>query len=148
MENWQEVQEEIELLREVVLVDGVKRDALLSHGGRTATRIKLQCQMHAENVCTSCSICCEQIGRVVITQPDVERIAASLGIPQAQFQATLGQDDNRHYLQASPCEFLQAGLCSIYEVRPTLCVIYPFLANAPESDTIGLHADCNGRGQL
>lgn len=79
--------------------------------------------------CTGCGSCCRGEGYVWMTQPEIEAIAALLGITSSDF--------GRRYLRRvgrslslierpnHDCIFWDGG-CTVYAARPTQCRTFPF----------------------
>jgi len=77
--------------------------------------------------CLECANCCRTLGPR-FTDKDVERIAKSLRMKQADFikQYLVVDEDGDMVFQSMPCPFLGSdNYCSIYEVRPKACREYP-----------------------
>jgi Fe-S-cluster containining protein len=78
----------------------------------------------------ACTNCCNQKGYVYITEDDLKRAAAFLGVSARAFE--------RKYVyrtktllrlrkpRASQCHFLEPGGCSIHPAKPTQCRAFPF----------------------
>ena len=86
-----------------------------------------------------CARCCEEMP-IPLTLADIERIAAHLSVSVLEFFDTYcivypaspvmqsRSQGNRSYLSIAfmpPCPFLSEKKCSIYEVRPICCPIFP-----------------------
>lgn len=85
--------------------------------------LRFQCQR-------GCTRCCDRHGFVYITEEDLVRIAAYVGISAADFEAKYVYR-TRHQLRlrkpgTSQCHFLTATGCSIHSVKPVQCRLYPF----------------------
>jgi Fe-S-cluster containining protein len=80
-----------------------------------------------------CTECCTQRGFVYLTEADVERAAAFLKMTPGAFeQKYIYRSKHLRRLRISQetrCFFLKDGGCSIHEVKPTQCRIFP---NWPE----------------
>ena len=77
--------------------------------------------------CLQCANCCKTTGPL-FTEKDIERIAKSLKMKAADFEAKFLQvdEDQDKVLQQLPCWFLNSdNTCSIYEVRPKACREFP-----------------------
>jgi Fe-S-cluster containining protein len=79
--------------------------------------------------CTGCGSCCRGEGYVWMTPPEVEAIAAFLGItPDAFSRRYLRRVGRSTSLVEKPnhdCIFWEGG-CTVYPVRPTQCRTFPF----------------------
>ncbi len=78
-----------------------------------------------------CTKCCEVKGYVYLTENDVIRAAAYLGLAQADFEATYiyrtrHQRRIRKPRGKSQCPFLAGRGCSIHPVKPVQCRLFPF----------------------
>jgi Fe-S-cluster containining protein len=77
--------------------------------------------------CLSCANCCKTTGPL-FTQKDIERIAKHLRMKPGDFIDSYLRidEDNDYVLKEVPCAFLGAdNYCSIYDVRPKACAVYP-----------------------
>jgi Fe-S-cluster containining protein len=93
-------------------------------------RIALELHQEAFSIvdCTKCANCCRTL-RIVITDEDISRIAAHLGMGQDEFIAAYlerDEEEGRFRIKTTPCPFLNDNKCTIYEVRPEKCRGYPF----------------------
>jgi uncharacterized protein len=94
-------------------------------------RIALELHQEAFGIvdCTKCANCCRTM-RIIVTDDDVPRIAAHLGMASEEFIATYLERDEKercYCIKTSPCPFLSAdSKCTIYDVRPEKCRGYPF----------------------
>jgi Fe-S-cluster containining protein len=82
--------------------------------------------------CQRCTNCCQWPGEVVLTDRDVDRIAAFLGLSVYEFVArytalranrtglTLTEKEN-----STVCEFLDGADCLINSVKPAQCAGFP-----------------------
>jgi Fe-S-cluster containining protein len=79
--------------------------------------------------CRTCANCCKT-RHPVFSRAEVQRIADYVGITAAELRARyleVDQESAKYVTRALPCPFLQDNLCSIYEVRPSVCAGYPHL---------------------
>ncbi len=100
-----------------------------------------------------CTNCCRQQGFVYLTEDDLRRAAAFLGLSPRAFEAQYVYR-TRHLLRLrkpghSQCPFLRESGCSIHAAKPTQCRLYPFwpeLVGDPNAwrDTAAV---CPGIGQ-
>jgi uncharacterized protein len=95
-----------------------------------AEGLRFQCQ-------PGCTECCTQKGFVYLAEGDAARIAAFLGIPEAEFERTYVyrtvQRTRLRVPRDSQCWFLREGGCSIHPVKPVQCRIFPFWPELVES---------------
>ena len=87
------------------------------------TGLRFECQ-------PGCTNCCEQKGFVYLTEADLLRIAAFIGMAAADFERRYVYR-TKHLLRLrvpreSQCYFLREGGCSIHPAKPTQCRIFPF----------------------
>jgi len=84
-----------------------------------------------------CIKCCQQKGFVYMTDADIQRIAAYLGMTAQAFEAAhCYRTKKRVRLRVphgSPCMFLRPDGCSIHTVKPVQCRIFPFWPELVES---------------
>lgn len=87
--------------------------------------------------CQRCTACCRWPGQVKLTPAEINRIAAHLGLSEADFIArhTRLRDDRSglSLLEKSngECEFLAGNDCAIQPVKPQQCRDFPNLWNFP-----------------
>lgn len=95
-----------------------------------AEALRFECQ-------PGCTECCRQKGFVYLTEPDILRVAAYLGMTVKAFERKyVYRTRNRARLRVpaeSNCHFLEGGGCSIHEAKPTQCRIFPFWPELVES---------------
>lgn len=83
--------------------------------------------------CSGCGECCRWTGSVLLTESDIERLAAHLAMTEQGFidrhtrlapnriqLALLDQADGS-------CAFLAGDRCSVYAARPGQCRTFPFV---------------------
>lgn len=84
-----------------------------------------------------CTACCEQKGFVYLTESDLVRAAAFLGMTPAAFERQFCYRTRRQLRLRVPresnCHFLRDGGCSIHPAKPTQCRIFPFWPEMLES---------------
>jgi Fe-S-cluster containining protein len=79
--------------------------------------------------CRTCANCCKT-RHPLFNRAEVQRIAEYLGITPVELRARyleIDQDSARYVTRELPCPFLKDNLCSIYDVRPSVCTGYPHL---------------------
>jgi Fe-S-cluster containining protein len=79
--------------------------------------------------CLQCANCCKNYSPR-FTPPDIKRISKYLGMKEGDFKDTylLVDEEGDNVTKTKPCPFLGAdNYCSIYEVRPTDCVRFPYM---------------------
>lgn len=86
--------------------------------------------------CTSCANCC-RVATTQLTERDVERLAKYFRLSVAAFEAsyTIATPDEGRILKRNEngCVFLDGTLCSVYEVRPHTCELFPHLVKGAGS---------------
>jgi Fe-S-cluster containining protein len=87
--------------------------------------------MHLRFACQSgCTKCCEVHGFVYITENDLRRIAAYVGLTPTAFEKRYVVRFKRLLRLRKPrraqCHFLTKGGCSVHPVKPVQCRLYPF----------------------
>jgi Fe-S-cluster containining protein len=78
--------------------------------------------------CLSCAACCKNYSPRFKT-PDIKRISKHLGMKESDFINTyLRVDEEGDFVaKSTPCPFLgNDNFCSIYEVKPSDCVRFPY----------------------
>ena len=77
-----------------------------------------------------CTACCQRQGFVYLTEEDIERAAAFLGLTAAVFEKRyVYRTRNLRRLRTprqAQCRFLRADGCAIHPAKPTQCRIFPF----------------------
>lgn len=81
--------------------------------------------------CEKCGACCRWPGYVLLSDGDIARLAAFLGLSERSFverHARLAS--NRAALslierEDGACEFLQGDHCAVYDARPDQCRSFP-----------------------
>jgi Fe-S-cluster containining protein len=79
--------------------------------------------------CRTCANCCKT-RHPLFSRVEVQRIANHLGMTAAELRARyleVDQESAKYITRERPCPFLQDNLCSIYDVRPSVCAGYPHL---------------------
>ena len=111
--------------------DQKKFKRFLEHADKNRVLKKLP-QLHQEAFekidCLSCAACCKNYSPRFKT-PDVKRISKHLGMKESEFIDTyLNVDEEGDFVvKSTPCPFLGTdNFCSIYEVRPSDCVRFPY----------------------
>jgi uncharacterized protein len=86
--------------------------------------------------CTACANCCRS-ATVKIVERDVEKLARRLGISKKQFLAEYTREDPEEGVilkrNQGGCVFLEGNLCSVYDVRPHTCEMFPHLTHGAGS---------------
>jgi len=95
-----------------------------------AEGVRFECQ-------PGCTECCRQQGFVYLTEADILRAAAFLGMTARAFESKFVYRTRRRMRlrvpRAVPCHFLRDGGCSIHPAKPTQCRIFPFWPELVES---------------
>ena len=85
--------------------------------------MRFQCQ-------PGCTRCCEQQGFVYLTEEDLTRLAAYLGMTDAEFERRyVYRTKNLRRLRVprhAQCEFLEAGGCRVHLAKPMQCRSFPY----------------------
>lgn len=111
-------------------ISPAKVDRLAEQFGREA---------EAQIDCTSCGACCRD-NCVPVDAEEQARLARAIGISEQEFaEKYLGKDeDNEPAIEASPCPFLEANRCTVYEHRPEACRGYPYVGGNVSTRMIGI----------
>ena len=105
--------------------------SLKQRSPKKVDRIALELHQEAFSIvdCTKCANCCRTL-HAIVTDDDIPRIAAHLGMPPDTFISTYLERDEEegcYRIKTTPCPFLgQDNKCTIYAVRPEKCQGYPF----------------------
>lgn len=95
-----------------------------------AQGIRFECQ-------PGCTECCTQRGFVYLTEADLGRAAAFLGMTRAAFEKRYVYRTSKRLRLRVPretqCYFLNGEGCSIHPAKPTQCRIFPFWPELVES---------------
>ncbi len=94
-------------------------------------RLKAMAQdIEAKIDCTTCANCC-RVATTQVTERDAERLARFLRVKVAAFlrDYTEETEDEGRILKRNEdgCVFLDGNLCSVYDVRPNTCELFPHL---------------------
>jgi hypothetical protein len=77
-----------------------------------------------------CTRCCEQQGFVYLTEADLTRLAAYLGMTDAEFERRyVYRTKNLRRLRVprhAQCAFLEGGGCSVHVAKPMQCRSFPY----------------------
>lgn len=82
--------------------------------------------------CQQCGACCRWSGHVLLTEDDIVRLAAAMGLSEEAFIAqytVLAANRRQLSLADAPdgsCVLLKENRCSHYEARPDQCREFPF----------------------
>ncbi len=96
--------------------------------------------------CDRCTACCRWPGQVKVTDAEVERIAAFLGLAMDTFRnqyMRLNASRTGLVLEDrddGACVFLEGGNCRIQSVKPQQCRDFPNLWNFP-----GFEKECRAK---
>lgn len=86
--------------------------------------------------CTQCANCC-RVATTQVSERDVERLARHFRMTVTAFHAafTIETPEEGRVLQRNEngCVFLDGNLCSVYEVRPQTCELFPHLVKGAGS---------------
>lgn len=99
-----------------------------------------------------CTACCRRPGFVYLSEQDVSRIAAHLGLAQADFESKyVYRTRRRRRLRKPPrgsCPFLGESGCRIHEAKPTQCRTFPFWPEMIEDPAELFYCPGVGEGPL
>jgi Fe-S-cluster containining protein len=83
--------------------------------------------------CERCALCCgdtaDRVRRILLLRVEAERVSQVAGKSVDAFaEGVVGFEPYVFQMKKADgkCVFLEGNLCSIYEVRPLICVFYPF----------------------
>jgi Fe-S-cluster containining protein len=96
-----------------------------------------------KEACTGCGWCCSQTSRIVVEEHDVVRISHEL----SQKHEDLFSKDGHDWVikKANPCQWWNPknGRCSIYNIRPQVCRLWPLWIDKTGRQTIQPMVQCN-----
>ena len=103
-----------------------------------------------------CTNCCDQEGYVYVSEADIPRIAAFLGMTQRDFEKQyVYRSKFTTRLRKPPesqCYFLREGACGIHPVKPVQCRTFPYwpelVENRDSWDAAGRYCPGIGTGPL
>jgi Fe-S-cluster containining protein len=92
--------------------------------------------------CERCAICCgdteKRIRRILLLKLEADRISKKTLKPTAEFAFRIEGSEPYVYemkkTKNGHCVFLEANLCTIYSVRPLICMFYPFELRGDRAD--------------
>ncbi len=86
--------------------------------------------------CTACANCC-RVATTQVGERDIERLARYFRLSVAAFRAeyTVESEEEGIILKRNEngCVFLDGNLCSVYDVRPSTCELFPHLVKGSGS---------------
>ena len=105
--------------------------ATINHGAiAIAIGLRFACQ-------PGCTACCRQRGFVYLTEEDLSRAAAFVGLTAQAFERKYVYRTRRLLRLRTPrdsrCHFLVDDGCSIHPAKPTQCRVFPFWPELVES---------------
>lgn len=115
------------LLMDTIGFDGMR--SIAEHTMNAAEKMELlQIEVTEQYKCTQCGECCKTCD-AQLTDDDIVRICKHLKIGFDGFYDRYMNKSHLNNYLISPCPFLKDNKCSIYDVRPDVCKIYPFADN-------------------
>lgn len=92
--------------------------------------------------CDKCGECCRICDPIIISNRDIMNIASFLEISYQTAIANYTKQlkDGRLSLRTSPCIFLEANRCRIYDARPLVCRQFPV---TPVNGSIPYYNNCS-----
>jgi Fe-S-cluster containining protein len=109
--------------------DYVKADLELSDYRLNAVVRQTTQEVWAQIDCRTCANCCKT-RHPLFSREEIQRIAEYLGVTAQELRTRYleyDRDEGRYTTRELPCPFLKDNLCTIYEVRPSVCAGYPHL---------------------
>ena len=101
--------------------------------------------------CEECGNCCTQCYPITINEKDLNRLAEHFGKSvKVAFKRHCKLSEDKKMIvfkQDLPCKFydLKKKRCKIYEARPDVCRMHPFLSGEdPSSETFRVPSHCPG----
>lgn len=108
------------------------RKYLKDHGGGQERKLrKIAEDIEDEVDCTQCANCC-RTANVKLQERDVEKLAKFFRITPGKFLKQYATEDAEQgmilkFTEGKGCVFLDGNDCTVYEVRPSICVDFPHL---------------------
>jgi len=98
-----------------------------------------------------CTRCCSEPGFVYLTEADLVRAAAHLGMAPAEFEAQYVYR-TRHLLRLRKprgvqCPFLRETGCALHPDKPTQCRVFPLWPEVIEDASVARYCPGIGRGR-
>ncbi|MBV9083993.1 MAG: YkgJ family cysteine cluster protein [Acidobacteriaceae bacterium] len=99
-------------------------------------RLKVIAQEAEESIdCTRCANCC-RVATAEVTSRDAERLARYLRVSVADFWRDYTVESEGTFIlkrNENGCIFLDGDMCSVYDVRPHACELFPHLVKGTGS---------------
>lgn len=77
--------------------------------------------------CKNCGNCCRSL-TPLINENDLKKLSGELNMAPELFRKKYIQKKyGENYFKNLPCSFLEGNICSVYSVRPEVCISYPHL---------------------
>jgi Fe-S-cluster containining protein len=84
--------------------------------------------------CERCALCCgdteHKIRNILLMEPEAQHISGKTSAPVCEFADRVKGFEPYVYrikkTREGKCMFLKGNLCSIYGIRPLVCMFYPF----------------------
>ena len=97
--------------------------------------------------CVGCGWCCTSCAPISIDPRDIKRLAKGLGISHKDvMKKHITYYEGKTVLKNTlPCEFFDVSTfrCNIYEHRPNVCRMHPFMSNAQrDADAFWVNKEC------
>ncbi len=104
--------------------------------------------------CQRCARCCGDTphrGRIIyLLESEVKKISKKTGLKPLEFASPISGLGNFKYKMKKRngvCIFLKNKACQIYDIRPTVCRLYPFLVSKNDGGLVfEVSEDCPGIG--
>ena len=101
--------------------------------------------------CAMCGHCCEGKGGIVVSDKDLARLCAHMGVDAAMFEEQWGERRGKKLRvrtgEDGACVFFQQGAgCAVHAAKPDICRAWPFFrGNLVDNESFLLAADfCPG----
>jgi len=103
---------------------------------------------HQDEYCVKCGNCCRVAAPISCEKEHFRKIAKSLNLSYKKLKKRVGARTVNGVVKmlGAPCHFLEGkNHCSIYELRPLVCIMYPMgksILTVVQSNRIFLVKDC------
>lgn len=125
---------ESDLIKDIkIYYDGASDEEILDACalaiGTPHTKEEIDNEYH---LCSQCGNCCSNCYPISLDKKDALNISKVTGITVHNLKERriikYNKKDIMYYFGSTPCPFLKNNLCNIYEFRPSVCRLYPFVS--------------------
>jgi len=144
---WEKIRTFIDAHTKVLIPDEEVRQATRTF---SLTRLQIAGMVQLQDrFCTRCGECCRTSNPIDFTKEELRAVAKRLGTSYKRLKRKLRarpRGDGAIMVPGKPCPFLEGrNHCTIYDLRPMVCRLYPLGKSAGEasiSGAMGLPSNC------